>query len=190
MRLWQRAHPKMPLELLRMDDRSAGLASGRVDAALVRNPVRSNGVRSVHLYDEPRVAAVSADSPLAEHPTLTLADLAGHPVIVNPTTGTTTIALWDTTHRPTTVLEVDNTDDWLAAIAAAQGIGVSSAATATIHPFPGVVYRPLTDAPALPLHLAWNDPPSHPAVTELAAFIRETASRQQDPPPSPSSSQD
>ncbi|MBM7772350.1 DNA-binding transcriptional LysR family regulator [Actinokineospora baliensis] len=175
LRLWHRAHPKMPLELLRMDDRSAGLASGRVDAALVRAPLRSPGVRSTHLYDEPRVAAVSADSPLADRDTLTLADLATHPVIVNPATGTTTVGLWGATHRPTTVLEVDNTDDWLAAIAATQGVGVSSAATATIHPFPGVTYKPLTDAPALPLHLAWNDPPSHPAVTDLAAFIRRVA---------------
>ncbi|RLK54070.1 LysR family transcriptional regulator [Actinokineospora cianjurensis] len=174
LRRWQREHPGMPLELLRMDDRSTGLASGRVDAALVRDPSRSPGVRSAHLYDEPRVAAIAADSPLAAHETLTLSDLVPYPIVVNPITGSTTAALWSPTARPTTILEVDNTDDWLAAIAAGQGIGVSAAATAAMHTFPGLTYRPLTDAPPLQLHLAWNDPPSHPAVTELATFIHTT----------------
>lgn len=175
LRSWQHTHPRMPLELLRIDDRTAGLASGRVDAAVLRGRLSLPGVRSAQLYDEPSVAAIPADHALAAHPTLTLGDLSEHPVVLNTVSGTTTVGMWATGRRPTIVLEVSNTDDWLAAIAAGHGVGVSTTATSDIHAYPGVAYRPLTDAPALPVHLAWNDPPSHPAVTELAGFIRDTA---------------
>lgn len=41
LRRWRRAHPDVPLELLRHDDRTAGIASGSTDAALLRGPVDS-----------------------------------------------------------------------------------------------------------------------------------------------------
>ncbi|GAA3048371.1 LysR family transcriptional regulator [Actinokineospora globicatena] len=175
LRRWGTTHPSMPLELLRFDDRTAGLSQGRVDAALLRVPPNTPGTRATLLFTEPRMVAVPSDSALATHPDLVLAALTHEIIVVNPVSGSTTLTLWPPETRPTTVLNVDNTDDWLAAIASARGIGVTSSATATLHPYPGVTYLPLTDAPALPLHLVWNNPPSHPAVTTLADFIREIA---------------
>ncbi|MFF1701425.1 LysR family transcriptional regulator [Streptomyces sp. NPDC058252] len=176
LRHWQQTHPQMPLELLRIDDRTAGLTTGRVDAALLRGPLDLPGARSTLLFHEPRIAAVSADSALAARTELALADLTDQTVVLNTVSGTTTLTLWPEASRPTAVLEIGNTDDWLAAIAAGRGVGVTPAATADMHPYPGVTYSPLTDAPTLPLHLAWNDPPSHPAVADLAACIREIIS--------------
>ncbi|MFJ3900223.1 LysR family transcriptional regulator [Streptomyces sp. NPDC090025] len=178
LRRWQREHPETPLELLRIDDRTAGLLRGEVDAALLRGPVDLPGVATEPLLTEPRVAAVPADSPLAERASLTLADLADRTAVLNAVSGTTTLALWPSPTRPRTTLTVANTDDWLAAIAAGRGIGVSSASTATLHPHPGVTYLPLRDAPPLPVLLAWREGARHPATGALGevarAIVRES----------------
>ncbi|MFJ6576721.1 LysR substrate-binding domain-containing protein [Streptomyces sp. NPDC091368] len=173
LRRWQRAHPETPLELLRVDDRTAGLARGEVDAALLRGTVDAPGLVTEELATEHRVAALPADHPLADRARLTLGELAAETVVLNTVSGTTTLALWPPDARPAGTLTVANTDDWLTAIAAGRGIGVSSASTAALHPHPGVTYRPLPDAPPLPLVLAWRDAFPHPATGELVTMARE-----------------
>ncbi|MFF9849605.1 LysR family transcriptional regulator [Streptomyces litmocidini] len=176
LRRWQRAHPETPLELLRIDDRTAGLARGEVDAALLRGAVEAPGLVTAELTTEERVAALPADHPLADRPALTLTDLTGETVVLNTVSGATTLALWPSAARPTATLTVANTDDWLTAIAAGRGIGVSSASTAALHPHPGVTYRPLPEAPPLPVLLAWRDAFPHPATEALVAMAREIVS--------------
>ncbi|MFH9723052.1 LysR family transcriptional regulator [Streptomyces sp. NPDC017254] len=176
LRRWQREHPETPLELLRIDDRTAGLTRGEVDAALLRGPVDAPGLATEELATEGRVAAVPADGPLAERSRLTLDDLAGGTVVLNTVSGTTTLTLWPAAARPAATVTVANTDDWLTAIAAGRGVGVSSASTAALHPHPGVAYRPLPDAPPLPVVLAWRDAFPHPATAALVAMAREIVS--------------
>ncbi|MFD9247781.1 LysR family transcriptional regulator [Streptomyces sp. NPDC059556] len=176
LRRWQREHPETPLELLRIDDRTAGLTRGEVDAALLRGTVDAPGLATEELTTEERVAAVPADSPLAERPRLALDDLAGGTVVLNTVSGATTLALWPAAARPAATVTVANTDDWLTAIAAGRGVGVSSASTASLHPHPGVTYRPLPDAPPLPVVLAWRDAFPHPATGALVAMAREIVS--------------
>jgi DNA-binding transcriptional LysR family regulator len=177
LRRWQHEHPDVPLQLLRIDDRTAGLLEGRVDAALLRGPLRPalTGLRTAWLLDERRVAAVPADGPLAagEGP-LTLADLAGRPVAVNTVSGLTTPALWPQELRPgpERTVEVANTDDWLGTIAAGRAVGASTEATAHMHPHPGVVYRPLAGVPDVPVLLVWREGFGHPRLPELAALAR------------------
>lgn len=176
LRRWQREHPETPLELLRIDDRTAGLTRGEVDAALLRGPVDAPGLATEELTTEERVAAVPADGPLADRPALTLDDLADGTVVLNTVSGTTTLTLWSAAARPAATVTVANTDDWLTAIAAGRGVGVSSASTAALHPHPGVAYRPLPDAPPLPVVLAWRDAFPHPATGALVAMAREIVS--------------
>ncbi|MFI5632933.1 LysR family transcriptional regulator [Streptomyces sp. NPDC051664] len=173
LRGWQDRYPETPLELLRIDDRTAGLTRGEVDAALLRGPVDAPGLVTEVLFSEDRVAAVTADGPLAAHSTLRLADLADGTVVLNTVSGTTTVDLWPPHARPAATLTVANTDDWLTAIAAGRGSGVSVASTADMHPHAGVAYRPLVDAPTVPLLLARRDAPGHPALPNLAAMARE-----------------
>ncbi|MFD8690541.1 LysR substrate-binding domain-containing protein [Streptomyces sp. NPDC059651] len=177
LRTWQERYPQTPLELRRIDDRTAGLTRGEVDAALLRGPVEAPGLVTEVLYEEERVAAVAADGPLASRTTLRLADLATGTVVLNTVSGTTTPGLWPAGGRPVATLTVANTDDWLAAIAAGRGTGVSGASTAAMHPHAGVTYRPLVDAPALPVLLARRDAPGHPALADLAALAREIVAR-------------
>ncbi|MFI6611556.1 MULTISPECIES: LysR family transcriptional regulator [Streptomyces] len=177
LRGWQERYPRTPLELRRIDDRTAGLTRGEVDAALLRGPVDAPGLVTEVLYEEERVAAVAADGPLASRATLRLADLATGTVVLNTVSGTTTPELWPPSARPAATLTVANTDDWLTAIAAGRGTGVSAASTAGMHPHAGVAYRPLVDAPALPVLLARRDAPGHPALDDLAALAREIVAR-------------
>ncbi|MEU9762468.1 LysR family transcriptional regulator [Streptomyces sp. NPDC001834] len=184
LRHWQERHPSTPLELLRIDDRTAGLARGEVDAALLRGPVAAPGLVAEVLFDERRVAAVAADGPLAACTVLRLADLADHTVVLNTVSGTTGLDLWPPDARPAATLTVANTDDWLTAIAAGRGVGVSAASTAEMHPHSGVAYRPLVDAPAVPVLLARRDARGHPALPDLLDLAREIVrgdARRRDP---------
>lgn len=175
LRRWQHEHPDVPLELLRIDDRTAGLASGEVDAAVLRGPVDTPGLTAELLFTEARVAAVPSDDPLAARQSLTLADLASAPVVLNTVSGLTTPALWPEDIRPAATITVANTDDWLTAIAAGRGVGASVTSTAQMHAHRGVTYRPLSDAPRVPVFLAWRSAAPHPALPRLVALARAVA---------------
>ncbi|MFE9725517.1 LysR family transcriptional regulator [Streptomyces sp. NPDC005794] len=183
LRTWQRRHPGTPLELLRIDDRTAGLTRGEVDAALLRGPVDTPGLVTEVLFTEARVAAVASDGPLAARASLSLADLTGGAVVLNTVSGATTLDLWPLRARPAATLTVANTDDWLTAIAAGRGTGVSGASTAQMHPHAGVTYVPLDDAPPLPVLLARRDGPGHPSLPRLAELAREIVASEQRTPP-------
>lgn len=181
LRRWARENPGIPVELLRIDDRTAGLTRGRVDAAVLRGRLTVPDLVTAPLFTEARVAAVTADGPLARRATLALADLATGPVVLNNVSGMTTLDLWPAAIRPTATFTVGNTDDWLTAIAAGRGVGVSAASTAEMHTNPGVVYRPLADAPPVEVVLAWRAAAPHPAIPDFVALVRAVASGDRPP---------
>lgn len=173
LRRWKQEHPDTPLQLLRVDDRSAGLEHGTVDVAVIRGEVDLPAeVTTMVLLLEARVVAVAADSPLTRKARLTLHDLIADPIAVNAIAGTTTLGLWPPDDAPKNTVEVANTDDWIAAIAAGHAVGVTTTATAATYPNPAVAYLPLVDVPAVPVHLAWKQPPGHPAVPDFLALAR------------------
>ncbi|NGO15187.1 LysR family transcriptional regulator [Streptomyces sp. HC44] len=174
LRRWDEEHPDVPLELRRIDDRTAGLTQGKVDVALLRGEVAVPGLVTQLLLEEERVAVVPADSDLADRGELTLADLAAWPIALNTVAGTTTLELWPAATRPTATVEVTNTDEWLTAIAVGRAVGISTSATPRLHTQPEIAYRPLTDAPPVPLLLAWyRGTPAHPAIPALVRLARE-----------------
>ncbi|MFJ7156993.1 LysR family transcriptional regulator [Streptomyces sp. NPDC101118] len=173
LRRWDETRPGTPLELLRVDDPTAGLTRGKVDAALLRGPVTAPGLRTEVLAHEDRVVVMAADSPLAALPRITLADLTAHPVALNTVSGTATPDLWPVAARPATTLPVTNTDEWLMTIAAGRAVGVTTSATPGNHRHPSLAYRPLADAPPVPVSLCWRRGPTHPALPSLQALARE-----------------
>ena len=176
LREWGRIHPETPLELLRFDDRTAGLADGRVDVAIVRGTPPS-GFVARELLREARLAAVPAGGVLAGQTSVRLADLARHPVALNTIAGATTVSLWPIGERPATIVQVANTDDWLATIAADRAVGVTGESTAQLHSHPGVTYLPVVGVPDLPVLLIWRDPPTHPAVPLLVELAQQVVRR-------------
>jgi len=173
LRRWDETHPGTPLELLRIDDRTAGLTQGKVDAALLRGEVTAAGLRTESLMSEERVVVMPVDSPLAALPRVTLADLAAHPIALNTVSGTTTMDLWPPAARPVATIEVTNTDEWLIAIAAGRAVGISTSATPSHHTHPSLAFRPLADAPAIPVVLAWREGLGHPAIPDLVALAHQ-----------------
>ncbi|MFE3652191.1 LysR family transcriptional regulator [Streptomyces sp. NPDC059152] len=173
LRRWHEQHPETPLELLRIDDRTAGLARGDVDAALLRGEVSAPGLVTEELTTELRVAGLPADDPLARRSSVSLADLATRTIALNTVSGTTSLDLWPPTARPTSTITIGNTDDWIAAITGGRAVGVTTSATAGMHPHPAVAYVPLTDAPPVPVVIAWRDGPGHPRIPDLVALARE-----------------
>lgn len=174
LRRWKQEHPDTPLQLLRVDDRTAGLDRGAVDVAVIRGDVDLPAdVDTVVLLHEPRVAAVAADSPLTRKARLTLHDLVGESIAVNTIAGTAALGLWPADDAPADTVEVANTDDWIAAIAAGHAVGVTTTATAATYPNPAVAYLPLGGVPAVTVYLAWKKSPSHPAVPKFVALARK-----------------
>lgn len=166
VREWNRLERSCALLVVRSEDRSAGLTSGKADVALTRGPIDGARFRSTVITEEARVAVLPAGHPLARKRRLSLADLSGL-TLIGSTMGTTTPELWPADRRPALGLEVGTMDDWLVAIATGAGFSVTVASTAVLHPHPDVRYVPLTDAPPVPLLLAWPRRAPHPAVKEL-----------------------
>ncbi len=174
LRGWARRHPDVPVELVRLDDRMAGLTRGLSDVALLRGDVEDAAVETELLDEEPRVAALPVGHPLlATDRHLTMADLAAHPLVVNTVAGVTTPSLWPPRHRPRVGLRVTNTDDWLFAIAADRGIGLTPTSIAAMHQHPEIVYRDVADAPLVPLWVAWPAASRHPWRAELVDLCHE-----------------
>lgn len=142
--------------LVRRDDITTALQSGDIDIAFVRHVIDDDDVAMMTLFEEPRVAAVSARSPLAERNTLSWNELSKHPVVINTRSGNTRPDLWPQAQSPDQIIECDNYDEWIALVAANQGIGTTPISASATHAHAGVVFIPLADAPPVPLILVWH----------------------------------
>jgi DNA-binding transcriptional LysR family regulator len=142
--------------LVRVDDPLAAVLRGAVDVAVVRGAGEvPPPARSVHLFDETRVAVCAAASPLADRAELHWLDVARWPLVVNTVSGTTGPWSWPAGRGPATIVETANFDEWLESVAADRGIGVvpEVAERRAIHP--GVRFVPLVDAPTSPVSLVF-----------------------------------
>jgi DNA-binding transcriptional LysR family regulator len=151
---------------------TAGLAEGRCAVSVVRRPVGDDRLEAVRVGAEQRYAVLATDEPLAARSSVTLADLAGRDVAADPLSGTTREDLWPPDAPAVRLRSVSGVDDYLTLIASGRAVGVSSEATAAQHPRPGIAYRPVVDAPAVDVWLAWwrDDPP--PGLDRLVALTR------------------
>ncbi|MFT4213268.1 MAG: LysR substrate-binding domain-containing protein [Microbacterium sp.] len=170
---WHERMPHTPLDLVPLtsaDQRSA-LTDGTVDAALVRLPFESAGMHLITLYDEIAVAVCATDSHLTAVDELTLADLADEIVI--------------TPRHPPLRVEVagavaprfappETVADAIAAVAAGVGIVIVPMSLARLHHRKDTEYRPLADAPASTVALAWpqSSGETDPLVDTFIGIVR------------------
>ncbi len=185
-RRWAETHPGSELRFVPVNTATAGLTEGTVDVAVVRQRLDDDRFASVLVGVERRYAAVPADHPLAGRRSVSLNDLAGETVAVDVRTGTTTLQLWPTGAGPAATRSVDGIDDWLTLIAAGQALGLSAEATARQHPRPGIAFRPVRDAPPIPVSLLWwrDSPPSYAA--ELTQLVCDAYAEVEASPHAPS----
>ncbi|MCC3770448.1 LysR family transcriptional regulator [Streptomyces sp. UNOC14_S4] len=173
LRSWRRDHPHVPLELRRMDNRTAGLATREVDLAILRVRPTDPRIEAEALYLEERVAALPDDHPLAARDTVTAAELHTETLVVCPETSSAGVELWPPELRPLRTVEVRNVDEWLTVVSAGQAIGLAAAGTRESHAHPGVRYVTVTDAPAATVWLARPARPTHPATDTFREAVRE-----------------
>ncbi|MDR6978003.1 DNA-binding transcriptional LysR family regulator [Streptomyces sp. 3330] len=136
------------------------LRRGDADVALVHEPYDRTGLDTEDLAAEPRVAALAVRHPLAARAALRVADLGLRPQEVQ--------------HY---IDEVRGRGQDLAQLLTMVGLGevvpLLPASVADRYPRPGVVYRPVLDAPPAVLAVAW---PQQSRSTATAALVRAAVS--------------
>lgn len=179
----------------------SALEEGRIDAAVLRPPVRSGNVALKLLEQDQLVAALPADSTLADTGILELADLAGQDFIGYPSSSAVSSIVVDACRKagfqPRLVQEARETSTLLSLVAAGMGIALVPM-TSRMFSFQGVVFRPLRNPPPVDLAVAWNRNTETPLLHSfLQLFDSLPASgmgREQHPllptdPPAPASSE-
>ncbi|MCQ9135442.1 LysR family transcriptional regulator [Streptomyces hilarionis] len=148
------------VRLAAWQEQSRMLRQGEADVALVFEPYDRTGLDTEDLVREPRVAALAVGHPLAARTGLRLADLGLRE---------------DETLR--FIEEVRGRGQDLAQLLTLVGLGelvaLLPASVADRYPRPGVVYRPVLDAPAAVMAVAW---PQQSRSTATAALVRAALS--------------
>ncbi|WP_033338834.1 LysR family transcriptional regulator [Catenuloplanes japonicus] len=155
----------VPVELVfSVFERAAMLRDGRADVGLLHHPQNDlTGLDSEPLHTEDRVLALAATDPLAAHGTLTLADLVHAPM-----------AQWPEAVHPAAGPRVTGVGELLQLVAVGRIVALVTASAAT-RPQPGVVFRPVLDAPPSTLVVAWPEQSRSRLVADFVAAAREAA---------------
>ena len=171
-RRWAAEHPEVELQLVRTNSATAGLAEGSCDIAVVRTEPDQRRFCDAIVGLERRYCAMAADDAWAARRSLRLAEINERTLVIDRRTGTTTPDLWPAGPGP--VIEyTGDIDDWLAAIATGRCVGITPESTVAQYPRPGVAYRPMRDAPPVPVRLAWWRDDPHPATAAVAGLVTE-----------------
>jgi DNA-binding transcriptional LysR family regulator len=181
---WAAEYPHVELQLIRTNSATGGLAEGSCDLAVLRSAadpewVEGIGYGSAIVGEEQRYCAIAADDPWARRRFIRLDEVPQRTLLVDRRTGTTTPGLWPPGAKPR-IRETGDIDDWLAVIAAGDGIGVTPEGTTTQYRRDGVVFRPLHGAPPIIVRLIWRQDDPHPlthAVVELLTDLYRLAAR-------------
>ncbi|MFH9349578.1 LysR family transcriptional regulator [Kitasatospora sp. NPDC017646] len=143
-------------------DPITALESGRIDAAFVYLPV-PEGFHSQPLTTEPRMVCVASSDPLAARSSVSLADLAGHPVV--------SLAsemfqegrdYWAAAPRPDgtpvhyTDHQVSRFETLLSVASFGGAIAFVPSAAARLYPRPDLRYLPVDDLPDCTLGMVWS----------------------------------
>jgi DNA-binding transcriptional LysR family regulator len=172
-RRWHDRYPDVDLHLIRHNTPTGGLSEGLCDLAVIRAPTVDLRPWSHALAGhEPRCVALASDDPWARRRGIRLAEIGGRTLVIDRRVGTTTLDLWPPGAQPAAEYTAD-IDDWLAAIATGRCVGVTPESTAAQYRRDGITYRPLRDAPPVPVHLIWRRHDPHPATHAAVALAMD-----------------
>src|SRR5256886_656895 len=171
---------RVDMQQARWSDPTAGLASGDVDAALLRLPFPGQDeVRIEVLLTEPRWVALPVTHPLASADQICFRQLWDEPFVAAPEeTG-----LWRDYHLATAERQghpvrigavTDQPDAYLTAIANGDGIALVPESASRYYARTGIAYRPVTGVSPSQVGVAWspaND--SNPVVRDFG-LVRES----------------
>jgi DNA-binding transcriptional LysR family regulator len=150
---------------LEWDDQEQNLLSGAVDVAYVRQPIDGRGLRLVPLYQEPRLAVLPGDHPLADATELFERDLAQERhlrYLEPPAPGGTPIR---------------SVEEKLEHVAAGRGIILLPLSATQHYTRPDVVYIPVLDAEPDQVWLAIVDGRDSDPVKDFVVAARAAVAR-------------
>jgi DNA-binding transcriptional LysR family regulator len=169
-RHWADRHPEAPLTLRAVAAARAAAAvrAGDLDVALLRLPTDTSGLAVIPLYDETTVVVVPTDHIVSAADTVIAADLDDEPRLLPLDDA---IAWADAPgapvdHRPET------TADAIELVAAGIGVLIVPQSLARLYHRKDLTYRPITDAPACPVALAFPDGPQSTLLEEFIGIVR------------------
>ena len=171
-RRWHDRYPGVDLHLIRHNTPTGGLSEGLCDLAVVRTQIDLRPWSHAAVGHERRFAVVADDDPWARRRSIRLAEIGDRTLVIDRRVGTTTLDLWPPGAQPATEYTAD-IDDWLATIATGRCVGVTPESTATQYGRDGIIYRPLRDAPPVPVHLIWRRHDPHPATHAAVALAMD-----------------
>ena len=169
-RRWAEFLPNTELRLVRTNSPTAGLAEGTSDFAILRREPDRRDFDVVVIGLEKRYCAMASDDILAKKRTVTLAESATATLALDLRTGSTQLDLWPPDRQPGRTIATEDVDDWMTLIGSGQARGLTAESTAHQYRRRGLVYRPIRDAPPVPVFAAWSraePPPARQQVLKL-----------------------
>jgi molybdate transport repressor ModE-like protein len=171
-----------PVAVHTLPDELDALLDGRADAAFLWLPIGDDPRFTIHpLLAEERWVALPPGHPLSDRTSLTIADLAGVPVI-GPRDGMpeAVVDFWFIDPRPDGSRAVfgpqaRTPEECLHLVAAGHGCWIAPASTVTYFAHPRLVWLPLVDAPPNELALIWPRQSTNPYLALLLEETRRVA---------------
>lgn len=169
-RVWAERHPDVPLLLHTVEaaDAAAAVRAGTVDVALLRPLSDTAGLAVIPLYEEMTVAVVPKDHVFNAVDEITSADLSEEPLLLplDDVVGWVDAPGKPIDHRPET------TKDAIELVAAGLGALIVPQSLARLYHRKDLTYRPISDAPACPVSLAFAEGPQTALVEEFVGIVR------------------
>jgi len=165
--IWKTRMPRNPLELvpLTVAEQHAAFARGDVDAAIVRLPIDRDGLNVIPLYEETTVVVCAADSALTAADELTAEDLLGEVRIVP---GDDVLSFDVAGTAEPRFAAPATTGEAVEIVATGVAIVLVPMSLARLHHRKDVTFRPLAEAPASAVALAW---PAEGATELVDTFV-------------------
>ena len=154
-RAWAERFPHLPLEVVRSTEPTQlwAVREGEAEVAFVRSQQPDAELSMITLYDESPVVVVPSEHPLAELPSVRLADLADE----NHLTG--------------------NAPDTVELVAANVGVVVVPHSIARLHARKDVATVPVSDAAVTPISIAWVAGSTDARIEEFVGIVRGRTAR-------------
>ncbi|OLV16846.1 LysR family transcriptional regulator [Deinococcus marmoris] len=181
VRRFRELYPNVSVDLreLTAPEQEAGLRGAVLDVGLMLLPVRAANLDSRALWRQPLVAALPAGHPLARKRRLKISDLAPEPFVFFPRQLRATyfdqVMRWcaGAGFTPNVVQEAIEIPTLLSLVAAGVGVFLPIEFFNRLS-LPGVVYRPVEDAPLVDIMAVWRrDEGKNPVVRAFLGVAEE-----------------
>ncbi|WP_026411980.1 LysR family transcriptional regulator [Actinomadura oligospora] len=171
---------RVELRLNDWSDPAGTVLSGRDRAALLRLPVPgANLLDHEVIVREGRCVALPEGHRLAERASVRLADLRDETFVALPASSGPLREHWLAVDGlgtlPKVGVEVHNSEDYFLAIQSGRGIAMVAEMSSRVYRRPGVVYRPIEDAPVSELAVVWPRGDTDPVLRDFVRACLEAS---------------